>query len=62
MNDRPKRESRRRFFWKALASAAFLSAKPAPARPRDPERERLVRDLARYGSEIGGLRRIQGRE
>ena len=64
MEDRSNRPSRRRFLSKALAAAALLkvSAWPALARPTDPERERLARLLARYGSELGELRRVEGRE
>jgi len=62
MEDRSNRPSRRRFLSKALAAAALLkvSARPALARPTDPERERLARLLARYGSELGELRRVEG--
>ncbi len=64
MEDRSKRRSRRRFLSKALGAAALwkASARPALARPADPERERLARLLARYGSEIGDLRRVEGGE
>jgi len=66
MEDRSKRPSRRRFLSKALATAAAAllkaSAKPALARPSDRQRERLTRLLAKYGSELGNLRRVEGRE
>lgn len=64
MEDRSKSRSRRRFLSKALAAAALLkvSAKPALARPSDPERERLSGLLAKYGTELGNLRRVQGRD
>jgi len=65
MEDRSKRPSRRRFLSNAIAAAALLkvsSASPVLARPSDPERERLSRLLAKYGSEIGDLRRVEGRE
>ncbi len=54
--------SRRRFLSKALAAAGALSAKGGLARPSDPERERVTRLLAKYGGELGGLRRVGGRE
>ncbi|HEY7819167.1 MAG TPA: hypothetical protein VIG29_13165 [Vicinamibacteria bacterium] len=54
--------SRRGFLSQTLLAAAALGAKPARARPSDPERERLARLLAKYGSELGDLRRIEGRE
>ena len=62
MEDRWKRPSRRRFLSKALAAAAAMAVKPALAGPSDPERERLNRLLAKYGSELGNLRRVEGRE
>jgi hypothetical protein len=64
MEDRTNRPSRRRFLSKALAAAALwnVQAKPVLARLADPERERLARVLARYGSELGDLRRVEGRE
>ena len=65
MDDRPKRPSRRRFLSKALAAAALLKvspARPVLARPYDPERARLSRLLAKYGSELGNLRRVEGGE
>jgi ABC-type uncharacterized transport system auxiliary subunit len=63
MDDRSKRRSRRRFLWKALAATAALTTKPALAHPSNPERERLTRLLAKYGSELGNLRRVvEGRE
>jgi hypothetical protein len=64
MEDRKARSSRRRFLSSAVAAVAALlklSAKPATARP-DSERERLARLLAEYGSELGNLRKIEGRE
>ena len=54
--------SRRGFLSKALLAAAALAAKPAHSRPSDPERERLSRLLAKYGSELGDLRRTEGEE
>ncbi len=45
-----------------MAAVVALKAKPVLARPNDPERERLSRILARYGSEIGDLRRVEGSE
>ncbi len=62
MEDRSKRASRRRFLSKALAAAAAVATKPALAGPPDPERERLTRLVATYGSELGNLRRVKGRE
>jgi hypothetical protein len=65
MEDRSKRRSRRRFLSKALAAAALLkvsSASPVLARPSDPERARLSRLLAKYGSELGNLRRVEAGE
>jgi hypothetical protein len=64
MEDRSNRPARRRFLSKALAAAALwkVSARPAAARPDDPKRERLVRLLGRYGSELGDLRRAEGGE
>ena len=62
MEDRSKCRSRRRFLSKALAAAAAVAVKPALAGPSDPERERLTRLLAKYGSELGNLRRVEGRE
>jgi hypothetical protein len=64
MEDRSSRSTRRRFLSKALVAAALwkASARPAVARPNDPQRERLVRLLARYGSELGDLRRVEGGE
>jgi len=68
MEDRSERPSRRRFLSTALAAAAPLrlfAAKPALAQHSDPERERLTRLLAKYGSELGNLRRplcVEGRE
>jgi hypothetical protein len=64
MEYRSTRPSRRRFLSTTLAAAAALlkaaSAKPAFARRSDPERERLTRLLAKYGSELGDLRRVEG--
>jgi hypothetical protein len=62
MEDRFRRPSRRRFLSNALVAAAVLAVKPAAARTPDPEGERLARLLARYGSELGNLRRVEGRE
>lgn len=53
--------SRRSFLVHALAITP-LAPRPARARPHDRERERLACILATYGSEIGDLRRIEGRE
>jgi hypothetical protein len=57
-----KSRSRRRFLSQAFATAALWSPKLSRARDLDSERERLVRALARYGSELSDLRRIKGRE
>ena len=57
----PTGPSRRRFLCYALAVTP-LAARPTFTRTRDPEREKLARLLAKYGSEIGDLRRIEGRE
>ena len=65
MEDRSKSPSRRRFLSNAIAAAALLKVSPASpvlGRPYDPERERLSRLLAKYGSELGNLRRVEGRE
>ena len=65
MEDRSKSPSRRRFLSNSIAAAALFkvsSANPVLARPSDPERERLSRLLAKYGSELGNLRRVEGRE
>jgi hypothetical protein len=62
MEDRSKRGSRRRFLSKALAVAGAVAARPALAGRSDPERERLTRLLAKYGSELGSLRRVEGKE
>jgi len=62
MDDRTRRPSRRRFLSNALAAAAALAARPALAHPSDPERQRLARLLAKYGSELGNVRMIQGRD
>jgi hypothetical protein len=65
MEDRSSRPSRRRFLSSSIGAAAALlksSAKPALAHPPDAERERLARVLAEYGSELGNLRKVQGRE
>jgi hypothetical protein len=53
--------SRRSFLFQASGLAA-LAARPALSRPREGTRERLARVLARYGSEIGDLRRVEERE
>jgi hypothetical protein len=64
MKYRSTRPSRRRFLSTTIAAAAALlkaaSAKPTLARESDPERERLTRLLAKYGSELGDLRRAAG--
>ncbi len=57
-----KRASRRRFLSSALLAVAALAARPAFARSSDPERERLTCLLARYGSELADLKRVEGRE
>ncbi len=62
MAERPILNPRRRFLSKTLAAAAALAARPALARPPEPEQERLFRLLAKYGSELGDLRRIEGRD
>jgi hypothetical protein len=64
MDECPRRPTRRLFLSNVLAAAALsrVSTRPALARPTDPERERLARLLAKYGSELGSLRRVEGRE
>ena len=62
MEDRTRRRSRRRFLSKAFAAAAALAVKPALAHPPDPGRDQLTRLLTKYGSELGDLRRVEGRE
>jgi hypothetical protein len=57
----PGGTSRRSFLLQALGGTA-LAARPAVARPRDRERGRIARALARYGSELGDVRRVEGRE
>jgi hypothetical protein len=54
-----RRKSRRGFLKTALAgaAAAAIVKRPAASRASTPERERLERLAARYGSELGELRR-----
>ncbi len=54
--------SRRGFLSKVILAAAPFAATPAPARPSNPEPERLSRLLAKYGSELADLRRVEGKE
>jgi hypothetical protein len=62
MEERSNPNPRRRFLSKVLAAAAALATRPAGARPSDAERERLSRLLAKCGSELGNLRRVEERE
>lgn len=62
MEERSNLCPRRRFLSKVLAAAAALAARPALARPPEPEQQRLSRLLAKYGGELGDLRRIAGRD
>jgi hypothetical protein len=58
--DQPRKATRRRFLGQLAAGAALpiVTLPEAPSRSADPERERLRKLAAEWGSEFGDLRRI----